>query len=140
MNIYTFSMLYQWIHNSYQILMNIDTLSTEGLDDDDICIDAELKLYRSQAQAIGSGSRSSWLSRSTSMGMSVSPTPSSSSPTPEVCKLWMKLKTLDLLQSFWDCLYFCMKQINIYCNIVKVLYMPLGMRQYGFNKQIGSMR
>ena len=87
MNIYTFSMLYQWIHNSYQILMNIDTLSTEGLDDDDICIDAELKLYRSQAQAIGSGSRSSWLSRSTSMGMSVSPTPSSSSPTPEVCKL-----------------------------------------------------
>lgn len=71
-------MLYQWIHHSYGRLMSNDTMS-EGEADDDISIDEELQLYRSQAQAIA-GSRSGWLSRSVSLGTSASPT----SPV-EVC-------------------------------------------------------
>lgn len=87
-NIYTFSMLYQWIYHSYEALMNSDASSVDG-DDEDICIDEELELYRAQAQPIAAGSKSSWLSRSMSLGFSSSPTSSQAS-----VEVWTLIKTI----------------------------------------------
>ncbi|WAQ97239.1 AP5Z1-like protein [Mya arenaria] len=77
-NIYSFSMLYQWIEHSYQALLDNDLVSTDNDPDIDSSeMDDELQQYRSQPQRIRSGSRSSLVSRSTAGG-TASPSSTSS--------------------------------------------------------------
>ncbi|KAH3747151.1 hypothetical protein DPMN_181572 [Dreissena polymorpha] len=86
-NIFSFSMLYQWISNSYHgLLINNSYPMEPGDDASDLEKDDELDLYRSQPQRIRSSSRSSHVSKNSDD--TASPTSVASVEKTPVTKTW----------------------------------------------------
>lgn len=90
-NVYCFSMLYQWIASSYKALQEYDPAAPSNdlsPDLDSPETDDDLEMYRSQPQRIRANSRSSWFSRSTVGGNSSSP---NSNASYEVCSFLLSI-------------------------------------------------